>query len=198
MEQFSFSALLSRMKYITRWGLMRSSRSETLSEHTAEVATLSHLLALLARDRFGVPVRPEVLSVAALYHDAGEIVTGDMPTPVKYKTPQLQKAYKMVEAETVLSYLPLLPDEVRGEMAGYLTGEALTQREAQLLKGADRLSALIKCIEEEQSGNHEFRSAAAQQRAALEQMALPEIDYFIKHMLPAYEKTLDELLGAGE
>ncbi len=197
MELYPFSALLARMKYITRWGLMRSSRPESLSEHTAETAILAHTLGMISQSIFGTSVRPETLAVAALYHDASEILTGDMPTPVKYKNETLRSAYKEVEAEAAHTLGALLPDALRDTMSGCLSGKALQKHEAVLLKAADRLSALIKCIEEANSGNREFEGARRQQLAALHAMHCPEADYFLEHMLPCYDWTLDEL-SAGK
>lgn len=193
MKLYPFNALLARMKYIARWGLMRSSRTESLSEHTADTAILAHTLCVLSKTVFGSGVRPETVAVAALYHDASEIMTGDMPTPVKYKTEPLRAAYKALEADAAHSLTGLLPQEVQSEMDGYLCGAMLTEKERQLLKAADRLSALIKCIDEEQAGNREFAGAKAQQEAALQAMGCPEADYFLQHMLPCYRWTLDEL-----
>lgn len=197
MNVYPFNALVARMKYISRWGLMRSSRTETLSEHTADAAILAHTLCLIAQKEFGRNVRPETVAVAALYHDASEIMTGDMPTPVKYKTEPLRRAYKALEKDAALSMAGLLPEALRPEMEGYLTGDVLTDKEKQLLKAADRLSAYIKCIEEERAGNWEFSGAKAQQEAAIAAMQCPEADYFLAHMLPCYHWTLDEL-SAGE
>lgn len=196
MEHYPFNALLARMKYIARWGLMRSSRTESLSEHTADTAILAHTLCVIARTVLGAAeadVRPETVAVAALYHDASEIMTGDMPTPVKYKTEPLRAAYKALEQDAAQSLAALLPPQARPQMEGYLCGTVLTAREKQLLKAADRLSALIKCIDEEQAGNREFLGARAQQEAALAAMNCPEADYFMRHMLPCYRWTLDEL-----
>jgi len=192
-ELYPFNALAARMKYIPRWGLMRAARTESVSEHTAETAILAHTLCLLANGLFGEQVRAETVAVMALYHDASEILTGDMPTPVKYKSEPLRAAYKAVEAEAAHTLGELLPEEIQGEMRRCLSGEGLTEKERQLLKAADRLSALIKCIEEETGGNREFTGAHAQQGAALAAMECPEADYFIRHMLPCYRWTLDEL-----
>lgn len=197
MKLYPFNALLARMKYISRWGLMRSSRTETLSEHTADAAILAHTLCLIAQKQFGQNVHPETVAVAALYHDASEIMTGDMPTPVKYKTESLRKAYKALEKEAALSIAGLLPEELQPEMTGYLTGSVLNDKEKQLLKAADRLSAYLKCIDEERSGNREFTGAKAQQEASIEAMNCPEADYFMAHMLPCYRWTLDELSAGG-
>ena len=149
MKTYPLSALLGRMKYITRWSLMRSGRPETLSEHTADTALLAHMLCLIAQKctGTGAGLRPEVVATAALYHDAPEILTGDMPTPVKYKSDALRSAYKAVERESARLMASLLPAELQGETEAYLTGSILNDAERKILKAADRLSALIKCIE---------------------------------------------------
>lgn len=190
---YPFSALLARMKYITRWSLMHSTRAESLSEHTCDTALLAHMLCLIARRYTGTPCRPKTVAVAALYHDAPEIITGDMPTPVKYANAALRDAYKALEAESVRSMTGLLPEELGEEISPFISGELLTAEEKRLLKAADRLSALIKCMEEQLSGNHEFDAAFAQQKAALEAMHCPEADWFMAHCLPCYTQNLDEL-----
>ena len=190
---YPFSALLARMKYITRWSLMHSTRAESLSEHTCDTALLAHILCLIARRYTGTPCRPKTVAVAALYHDAPEIITGDMPTPVKYANHALRDAYKALEAESVRSMTGLLPEELGEEISPFISGELLTAEEKRLLKAADRLSALIKCMEEQRSGNHEFDAAFAQQKAALEAMHCPEADWFMAHCLPCYTQNLDEL-----
>ena len=160
MELYPFNALLARMKYIARWGLMRAARTESLSEHTADAAILAHTLCLVSQTIFGTDVRPETVAVAALYHDASEILTGDMPTPVKYKSEPLRRSLQGCWRPTrPTRWRALLPDAVRAGMDGYLSGGILTQKERQLLKAADRLSALIKCVEEENAGNREFAGA---------------------------------------
>ena len=190
---YPFSALLARIKYITRWSLMHSTRAESLSEHTCDTALLAHMLCLIARRYTGTPCRPKTVAVAALYHDAPEIITGDMPTPVKYANHALRDAYKALEAESVRSMTGLLPEELGEEISPFISGELLTAEEKRLLKAADRLSALIKCMEEQRSGNHEFDAAFAQQKAALEAMHCPEADWFMAHCLPCYTQNLDEL-----
>ena len=189
-----FYALLGRMRYITRWGLMRNTFSENIQEHSHQVAVLAHALALIRREILHLPgPDPDRCAVAALYHDASEILTGDLPTPVKYHSATLRDAYKAMERESVASMTAMLPDELAEEVAPFLTGELLTAEEAKLLKAADRLSALVKCLEEQRSGNHEFDAALAQQKAALEAMHCPEADWFIAHCLPCYTQNLDEL-----
>ena len=190
---YPFSALLARMKYITRWSLMHSTRAESLSEHTCDTALLAHMLCLIARQYTGTPCRPKTVAVAALYHYAPEIITGDLPTPVKYRNPALRDAYKALESESVRSMTGLLPETLSEEVFPFISGELLTAEEKRLLKAADRLSALIKCMEEQRSGNHEFDAALAQQKAALEAMHCPEADWFMEHCLPCYTQNLDEL-----
>lgn len=195
MKTYPLSALLGRMKYITRWSLMRNGRPETLSEHTADTALLAHMLCLIAQNctGTGAGLRPEVVATAALYHDAPEILTGDMPTPVKYKNDALRSAYKAVERESARVMASLLPAELRPQTEAYLTGAVLNDAERKVLKAADRLSAIIKCIEESQGGNREFEAAKEQQLTALHALDCPEAEYFIQHMLPCYAQNLDEL-----
>lgn len=195
MKTYPLSALLGRMKYITRWSLMRNGRPESLSEHTADTALLAHTLCLIAKHctGTGAELRPEVVATAALYHDAPEILTGDMPTPVKYKNEELRTAYKAVERESARVMASLQPEELRAETEAYLTGTVLNEAERKVLKAADRLSAIIKCIEESQGGNREFEAAREQQMSALHGLDCPEAEYFIEHMLPCYAQNLDEL-----
>ena len=191
-----FFALISRMRYISRWGLMRSSIPENVQEHSHMVAVLAHALGVIRRDVFHKPCDVGTLVCAALYHDAPEILTGDLPTPVKYKNERLRSAYKALEEESARQMADLLPPALRPEMTGYLTGRCLSDAEKRILKAADRLSALIKCTEEVQAGNREFASALAQQKAAITAMHCPEADYFLEHMLPCYAQNLDELTRA--
>ena len=177
MKTYPFSALLGRMKYITRWSLMRSGRAESLSEHTADTALLAHALCLIGQKCLdtGADLRPEMVATAALYHEA------------------LRSAYKAVEQESARLMASLQPEALRSETEEFLTGRVLNDAERKILKAADRLSALIKCLEECQSGNREFEAAREQQLAALHGMDCPEAEYFITHMLPCYTQNLDEL-----
>ena len=188
---YPFSALLARMKYITRWSLMHSTRAESLSEHTCDTALLAHLLCLIAKHYTGTPCRPKTVAVAALYHDASEILTGDMPTPIKYYNPAIRQAYKAVEQVAEEKLLGMLPPELRPAYEDAL--HPADPEVEELVKAADKLSAHIKCIEELKAGNNEFRQAAAQTAAAMDAMRLPELDYFREHFLPSYSLTLDEL-----
>ena len=187
-----FFAYINRMRFIQRWALMRNSYSENIQEHSHQVAVLAHALALIRRDILHLPgPDPDQCAVAALYHDASEILTGDMPTPIKYDNPAIRKAYKEVEAVAEEKLLHMLPEEFQPVYAPVLT---VTDPETErLVKAADKLSAYIKCVEELKAGNSEFRDAAAQTRAALEEYELPEVAYFLETFMPSFFLTLDQL-----
>ena len=189
---YHFFAYLSRMNCIDRWGLMRNTRIENIQEHSHMVAVLAHALAVIDREKFGGGVDPGEAAVAGLYHDASEILTGDLPTPVKYDNPAIKEAYKAVEAVAADKLLTMLPPELQGHFAPYVR-EELEPELLCIVKAADKLSAHIKCLEEVKAGNAEFKLAARQTRDALDKMELPELDYFMKHFLPGFELTLDEL-----
>ena len=187
-----FYALMGRMRYITRWGLMRNTFSENIQEHSHQVAVLAHALALIRRDILHLPTpEPDRCAVAALFHDASEILTGDMPTPIKYYNPGIREAYKAVEHVAEDKLLSMLPEDLRPAYEDAL--RPADPELEQLVRAADKLSAHIKCIEELKAGNTEFRQAAAQTAAAMDAMALPELDYFREHFLPSYGLTLDEM-----
>ncbi|MDR0532052.1 MAG: 5'-deoxynucleotidase [Oscillospiraceae bacterium] len=189
-----FFALLSRMKYIPRWALMRNAAPENLSEHSLETAILAHALTVLHNTRCGGKLSPERAATLALFHDAPEVLTGDLPTPVKYHSEQLRAAYQQVEDSACARLLGMLPEDLRGAYAPLLShrggGDALLLR---YVKAADKLSALIKCMEERKAGNLEFCCAEAAARRALEEMRLPAVEYFLAEFLPAYEQPLDQL-----
>ena len=193
----SFFALLSRMKYIHRCALMRNAREENLSEHCLEVGILTHALCLIGNKKFNKKLSVDRAVLRALYHDAAEILTGDMPTPVKYRREELKTAYKKVEKEAEERLLSTLPDYLEEEYKKvfFPEEEENTAYENKLIKAADKLSALIKCEEELRSGNQEFATAAASTRRKIEEMAeeLTELKIFMEDFLPAYGKTLDEL-----
>ena len=197
MDQHHFFAVVSRMKYIERWALMRNSRSENLSEHSLEVAMIAHALCVIGNVRYGKQLNAEQAAVIALYHDSGEIITGDMPTPVKYFSERLHDAYKQVETGAEERLLNQLPDDLRQYYRSYISSEAELHRSLYpYVKAADKLSALIKCVEEESAGNTEFRTAYRSTLTSLEVMAekMPEVKDFMEEFLPSYGKTLDELL----
>ncbi len=186
-----FFAYISRMRFIQRWSLMRNTAPENVQEHSHQVAVLAHALAVIRNEKFGGHADPGVVTVAALYHDASEILTGDMPTPIKYDNPEIRDAYKKVETVAEHKLLRMLPEELQPVYAPILCGEdAETKR---LVKAADKLSAYIKCVEELKAGNMEFREAAAQTRQALEDDPLPEVHYFLDTFLESFSLTLDQL-----
>ena len=187
-----FYALMGRMRYITRWGLMRNSFSENIQEHSHQVAVLAHALALIRRDILHLDTPdPDKCAVAALYHDASEILTGDLPTPIKYYNPEIKDAYKQVERIAGNRLLDLLPQELRASYEHYVLedDEALEP----FVKAADKLSAHIKCLEEQKAGNTEFDSAARQTWDSMKAMGRPELDWFLDHCLPAFALNIDQL-----
>ena len=186
-----FFAYIARMRFIQRWALMRNTASENVQEHSHQVAVLAHALAVIRNEKFGGSVDAGAVAVAALYHDATEILTGDMPTPIKYDNPAIRKAYKDVEAVAEGKLVDFLPEELRGVYRPILT--AADEDTEQLVKAADKLSAHIKCLEELKAGNNEFREAAAQTKRALESYSLPEVAYFMDTFLDSFSLTLDEL-----
>ncbi len=185
--------MLARMKYINRWALMRNSREENISEHSLEVAMLAHALAVLGVQRLGRTYQPERIAMMGMYHDCTEIITGDMPTPIKYENPQIQTAYKQIEREAAYRLLRMLPDDLRTVYEPYLVEKEQDREAWRLVKAADKLSALIKCMEEEKAGNKEFRSARSTIEQAISQMECEELTLFCREFLPNYEATLDEL-----
>ena len=188
----NFFALISRMRYIGRWGLMRNTFQENIQEHSHMVAVLAHALAVIRRDIFGREIDPGQAAVLALYHDAPEILTGDLPTPVKYYNPEIREAYREVEEVSAQRLLSMLPDDLRPAYVPLLAQEE-GDGYHELVKAADKLSAYIKCVEELKAGNLEFRQAAEQTRQVLEESPLPEVAYFLEHFLPGFSLTLDEL-----
>lgn len=188
----NFFAYVSRMRYIGRWSLMRNALPENIQEHSHMTAVIAHALAVIRRDVFKLPCDPNECAAVALFHDCSEILTGDLPTPIKYHSPLIRDAYREVEEIACAKLLDTLPEELRGAYEPFLTGE--TQRRVHdIVKAADKLSAYIKCIEERRAGNDEFISAEKQTRVLLEECALPEVEYFLAHFIPAFELTLDEL-----
>ena len=191
MDDYRFYALISRMRYITRWGLMRNTFSENIQEHSHMVAVLAHGLAMIRRDILGLEADPERCATAALFHDASEILTGDLPTPIKYYNPEIKEAYKQVEHVSGTRLLSMLPEQLRENYAPlvYESDESVHD----IVKAADKLSASIKCVEEIKAGNNEFREAAAQTRKALDAYELPEVAYFMETFMESFSVTLDEL-----
>ena len=187
----SFFPMIARMRYINRWGLMRNTQTENIQEHSHMVAVLAHGLAVIQNEKFGGQVDPGQVAVAALYHDASEILTGDMPTPIKYDNPDIQFAYKQVEAVVEAKLLSMLPEDLR---PAYEEAITIVDPEVKaLVKAADKLDAYLKCVEEVKAGNAEFKKAKEQTYAALCQNPIPALQYFMEHFLEGFSLTLDEL-----
>ena len=187
-----FYALLGRMRYITRWGLMRNSFVENIQEHSHQVAVLAHALALIRRDILKLEgPDPDRCAVAALFHDASETLTGDMPTPIKYYNSEIKEAYKQVEHVASQRLMNMLPQQLRDVYEPYVMGS--DEQVSAIVKAADRLSAHIKCLEEQKAGNTEFDFAAKQTWDSMKAMNRPELDWFLDHCLPAFALNIDQL-----
>jgi 5'-deoxynucleotidase len=189
----SFFALLFRQKYIQRWGLMRNSISESLSEHTAEAAIIAHALAVIGNTVYGKSYDPDRAAALALFHDAPEVYTGDLPTPIKYFSPEMKQGYDKVEAQAIDSLLSKLPAELREAYIPLLSPTEADAETKRLVKIADKLCAYIKCLTEEAGGNREFRSARRTIEADLDKMDSDELRYFRLNLLDAFSLTIDEM-----
>ncbi|MBR1757388.1 MAG: 5'-deoxynucleotidase [Lachnospiraceae bacterium] len=192
-KESHFFAMMSRMKYIERWALMRNSIKENISEHSLEVAMISHLLATLGNVRLGKALNADRAALIGLYHDSTEIITGDMPTPIKYYNPQIKDAFKAVEDVAGHKLLSMLPEDLQETYRPIFFKEEEDAYLWKLVKAADKISALIKCIEEEKNGNTEFFSAKQTLESSVKAMNLEEAEMFLKEFLPSYYKNLDEL-----
>ena len=190
-----FFAYMARLRHIRRWGLMRSALPENDAEHSLQVAMIAHGLAVIARDRYHRPVEPEHVLALAVYHDATEVITGDMPTPVKYHSDTLRGAYRALEDMAADRLTAMLPEGMRPAFAPYLRPEE--DQAWQLVKAADKISAYVKCVEEQRAGNHEFDAAGENIRASLEKVDLPEVRDFMAEFVPSFALTLDELNRPG-
>lgn len=188
-----FYAMISRMKYINRWGLMNNTRYENLSEHSLQVAMIAHCLVLIHNKRFGGSLNGERAALLAIYHDATEIITGDMPTPIKYFNPDIKNAYKDIENQAADKLISMLPDDFQTEMEQIIKISGSDDEKLKtFVKAADKLSALIKCIEEIKMGNTEFEKAKASTQSSLEQMNIPEVKMFEQEFLPSFYLALDD------
>lgn len=184
-----YYAILSRMKNINRWGLMRNTRPENLSEHSLEVAIIAHALALIGKNRLGKNTNPDKVAVAAIFHDTSEIITGDMPTPIKYYNLEMKEAYKKIEAVAEDQLVSMLPTDFKEEFKGIYRPEEET---VKYVKAADKISALIKCIEEIKMGNMEFKDAESSTKAAISALNMPEVEIFMDEFIESYYLTLDQ------
>ena len=191
-KDYAFFAMMSRLKYINRWALMRNSREENLSEHSLEVAMLSHALCTIGNKRFGKTLNADRAALIGLYHDATEIITGDMPTPVKYFNSNIKSVYQEIEHTACGKLLSILPEDLRGEYEKIFEPTDEYKYEKALVKAADKLSAYIKCLDEKKAGNNEFLQAEKATFKAVKELNLEEVEVFMKEFMPAYSRTLDE------
>lgn len=191
-ENYNYFAMVNRMKYIDRWALMPNTRKENIAEHSHGVAVIAHALALIGNKEFGKNYNAERVSLLALYHDTTEVITGDMPTPVKYYNDEIKSVYKDIEDVAGKRLLAMLPDDYKADYEPFFTKQEEDKDLWKLVKAADKISALIKCIEETRMGNKEFEIALKSQEKKIEEIDLDEVRYFSKHFLKAYYLTLDE------
>lgn len=187
-----FFAILSRMKYINRWGLMRNTINENLSEHSLDTAFIAHFLAVIRNKRFGGNLNAERCALLAMYHDTTEILTGDLPTPVKYFNPEIKEAYDAVEKTAIEKMLSYIPEDLRSEYVPLFEKREEDAELWKLVKAADKISALIKCIEERQMGNTDFNQAEKATLNSIRKLGIPEADIFLEEFIPTYQLTLDE------
>lgn len=188
----NFFAMLARMKYINRWGLMRNTITENIAEHSLDTAVIAHGLAVIGNTYFGKHLDEERIAVLAMFHDTTEIITGDLPTPIKYFAPEIKIAYKNVEAAAGTKLLMSLPKEMRPVYQPILHEDESEKELWRYVKAADKISALIKCVEEKRMGNMDFEQAERATIEAIREMKMPEADYFLENFMPAYSLTLDE------
>lgn len=188
----NFYGMLARMKYINRWGLMRNTRTENIAEHSLEVAIIAHSLAVIGNTYFNKKINADHVAVLGIFHDTTEIITGDLPTPIKYYAPEIRDAYKNVEIIAADQLVSELPEGMKSAYSDVLH-EYGEEYEITLLKAADKLSAFIKCIEEKNMGNSDFNQAYDTIKASIDEMDIEEVKYFVEHFLPSYSRTIDEI-----
>ena len=193
MKQSHFFAHLARMKLIQRWPLMRSVSSENISEHSLQVAFVAHALALIKNKKFDGKLNPEHIALVGMYHDTSEVLTGDLPTPVKYYNPDIAQEYKKIEAAAEQRLLSMLPEEFQDDFAPFLISGTASKEEQNIVKQADTICAYLKCLEELSAGNHEYEQAKRRLEETLEQRKSPEMDYFLTTFAPSFELSLDEI-----
>lgn len=190
---YNFFAYMARMKLIKRWSLMKSVHEENIAEHSAQVAQIAHALALIKNKKFGGSLNADRIATIALYHETSEVLTGDLPTPIKYYNPDIRNAYKAIEGTANEKLISMLPDELRDEYRGLIVTDS-DSYEHILVKAADKISAYVKCIEELRSGNREFVEAERTLRASVEEyFSYDEVKYFCDTFIDSFKKTLDEL-----
>ena len=191
-NNYNFFAMVNRMKYIDRWALMPNANKENIAEHSHSVAVIAHALALIGNREFGKNYNPERAALLALYHDTTEVITGDMPTPVKYYNDEIKSVYKDIEKTAGDRLLKMLPDNYKQDYVSLFHKSDEDKQLWKLVKAADKISALVKCIEENRMGNREFDIALKSQEQKIADIDMPEVKFFSEHFLKAYYLTLDE------
>lgn len=192
-KRYHFFAMLSRMKFINRWSLMRNTYVENISEHSLEVAKIAHALAVIHNTRFGGNVNADRAAVIGVFHDAPEILTGDMPTPVKYYSKQIHEAYSQVEDDACNALLDMIPQDLRDEYKPFFFKQEQDRELWKFVKAADKISAYTKCLEESNAGNSDFDKAAKTNLEAINELDMPEVKCFMEDFLESYSLTLDEM-----
>lgn len=193
MQQSHFFAHLARMRLIQRWPLMRSISTENISEHSLQVAFVAHALALIKNKKFSGNLNPERIALLGMFHDTSEVLTGDLPTPIKYFNPDIAKEYKKIELAAEKKLLSMLPEEFQDDYQHLLVSEKIAPEDQAIVKQADTLCAYLKCLEELSAGNHEFEQAKARLERTMEQRKSPEMDYFLATFANSFSLTLDEI-----
>ncbi len=193
MKESHFFAHLARMKLIQRWPLMRSVSKENVSEHSLQVAFVAHALALIKNKKFAGNLNPERIALLAMYHDSSEVLTGDLPTPIKYYNPDIAKEYKKIESAAEQKLLSMLPEEFQDDFAPFLLSHSAHEEDVRIVKQADSICAYLKCLEELSAGNHEFALAKKRLEVTLQERHSPEMDYFLATFAPSFELSLDEI-----
>jgi 5'-deoxynucleotidase len=184
---------MAKMKHIKRWGLMRNTREENIQEHSLQAAMIAHALAVIKNKLYGGNIDPEHVMAVAVFHEAGEVITGDLATPIKYFNPEIKTAYKQIERVAEEKLLNMLPREIKGEYEALILGRDADREVYALIKAADKICAYLKCVEEMSAGNKEFEKAQKTILAAIKQLDMPEVKYFMDTFAPSFELTLDEL-----
>jgi len=192
-KESHFFAHLARMKLIQRWPLMRSVSTENISEHSLQVAFVAHALAVIKNKKFGGNLNPERIALLGMYHDTSEVLTGDLPTPVKYFNPEIAKEYKKIEAIAEKRLLSMLPEEFQEDFAPYLVSQSVHPEDEIIVKQADTICAYLKCLEELSAGNHEFALAKKRLDVTLQERSSPEMEYFLTTFASSFELSLDEI-----
>jgi 5'-deoxynucleotidase len=192
-RMYHFFSFMAKMKHIKRWGLMRNTREENIQEHSLQTAMIAHALAIIKNTYFGGEVDAEHVMAVAVFHEAGEVITGDLATPIKYYNPEIKQAYKQIERVAEQKLVGMLPDELRGEYGDLILNREADDEVYKIVKAADKICAYLKCVEEMSAGNKEFEKAKATLKKAIKKIDMKEVQFFMDNFVPSFDLTLDEL-----